>query len=185
MTDPLEDDFLSSLDAEISKVTEKSSLEARLKTLNAKVSNPRQIGKRNLISELQDVKAQLTAIQWKPISNVAFFIEQHCTSCNSTHRVFMQHMQRQVTTSGSKVDRLVRIPRPVPNYSNEVVIECRKTLICYDCADVYGFDLANPTAISFHSDKPISISSTYIQEALDVNIPETEETLDGSSDQVL
>lgn len=167
MTDDL--DILDALDAEISKVSEKARLEAKAQELKKALRNPR-LGnaRRNTAQvELKSITNQLSLIQWKPVSNVAFFNEQHCRSCNSTHHTFLQHMQRQVTTSGAKVDRLVRIPRPVPGYANEVVMQVSETFVCIECADTFGFDISSPTKMIGSHPEAIAVSKTYIQEQPD------------------
>lgn len=167
MSDDL--DFLAELDAEISKVSEKARLEERRVKLTKDLRNPRLGAARRDDAELElkSVSNQLNAIQWRPTSNVAFFNEQHCRSCNSKHHTFLQHMQRQVTTSGPKVDRLVRIPRPLSGYANEVVMQVSETFVCIDCADAFGFDVTSSTKMIGNTSEVLAVSKTYIQEQPD------------------
>lgn len=166
MTDDL--DFLVQLDAEISKVTIKSKLEAQKKaalklTNNARATLP---SRQRAREELIEIEKLLSAIIWTPVASVALFAEQSCNYCASKHRMFLQHMQREVSGKVAPTTRWRRINRPEPGLPREVLIQKSSTHMCVDCCSDFDFSFASGE-VKFVDESPFSISANYHQEEID------------------
>jgi len=161
-------DFLAELDAEIAAATNKTKLEANKKKLLAKTKN------KNLSwDELMEARAKLAEVDkildsiiWTPMAAVAFFVQQDCDACGSTHRLFLQHMEKQSTGKANPTTRWTRVRRPNPDLPTEVVIQQSKTHICADCCEDFGFRLPDGEVKFISTDAPFTISPTYEQEDL-------------------
>jgi hypothetical protein len=164
MSDDL-DDFFASLDAEVSKLTAKSRLEEEKKKLNLKVrrGDPDRQTRILIAGQIKDINQQLEAIQWRTIATVGLFQEQHCTYCGSIHRMFLQFMAKQVTTSGPKCLRFIRVDRQQVGLVHEAVMHKTKTTICPDCASDFGFDLDEASQKLGEVTEPFAIPMGYVQ----------------------
>lgn len=166
MTDDL--DFLAQLDAEISKVTVKSKLEAQKKaalklTNNARATLP---SRQRAREELIEIEKLLSAIIWSPVASVALFAEQTCSYCASKHRMFLQHMQREVSGKVAPTTRWRRINRPEPGLPREVLIQKSTTHMCVDCCSDFEFSFASGE-VKFLDELPFTTSPSYHQEEVD------------------
>jgi len=141
----MSDDIFDQLDADIARITSKTKLEEEKKRLNQHIrkTNPDRKTRILLAGEIKEINEQLDSIQWFTTATVALFQEQHCTYCGSKHRIFLQFMNRQETTSGPKVRRLVRATKSQVGLIHEVILDKTETSICADCATDFGFDLDN------------------------------------------
>jgi hypothetical protein len=167
MSDDLSlDDFFSSLDAEVSKLTAKPRLEAEKKALLQKVrkGDPDRQGRIILAGQIKEITAQLEAIQWRQIATIGLFQEQHCTFCGSIHRMFLQFMAKQEATSGPKCTRFVRSTKMEAGFPSETVLHKTKTTVCSDCAGDFGFDLDNAMTKLGEVTEPFAIPQGYVQE---------------------
>ena len=161
-------DFLAELDAEIAAVASKTKLESDKKKLLAKSKNRNLAWEEvlRLRAELAEVDKILDSIVWTPISAVAFFVQQDCDACGSTHRLFLQHMEKQSTGKANPTTRWTRVKRPNSDLPTEVVIQQSKTHICADCCEDFGFHFPSAEIKFISTEAPFTISPTYEQEDL-------------------
>lgn len=165
-----DEDFFSSLDESIAKVTNKEELLAKQSRLKKALRpSTRHNGTQHLQlgHELEQVTRQLEAIQWRSMASVALFAAQHCDNCGSDHSMFLHHMQRQQTTSGPKCQRWVRATKPDPSLPREVVKQFTVTHVCGDCCGEFGFDLEKGDIKFARDSEPFATSLTAIQEEIE------------------
>lgn len=166
MTDDF--DFLASLDAEIAQANLKPKLESDKKKLMARLRDNRisrevQAAARAGIAEID---ATLEALIWTPMAATAFFVQQDCDACGSSHHTFLQHMEKQSTGTKSPVTRWKRVRRPNPDLPCEVVVQQSTTHMCADCCDDFGFDLTFKQVKFVSTEAPFTISPNYEQDEL-------------------
>jgi hypothetical protein len=166
MTDDF--DFLASLDAEIAAATAKPKLESDRKKLMAKLRDNRlsREAAAGLRSELSAVDQMLETLVWTPMAATAFFVQQDCDSCGSSHRMFLQHMEKQSTGTHNPTTRWKRVRRPNPDLPCEVVVQQSKTHMCADCCEDFGFHFPSAEIKFISTEAPFTISSTYEQDDL-------------------
>jgi hypothetical protein len=162
------DDFLASLDAELSVLASRPKLETERKKLMSKLRDNRTSKYEGgvLKAKLSEVDATLEAMIWTPMAAVAFFAEQSCDSCGSSHRMFLQHMEKQSTGKFRPTTRWKRVSRPNPDLPTEVVIQHSVTHICFDCCEDHGFSFPSAELKFISSEAPFTISPTYEQDEL-------------------
>lgn len=166
MTDDL--DFFASLDAEIAQANLKPKLESDRKKLMARLRDNRiarevQEAARQGIA---DIDATLDSLIWTPMAATAFFVQQDCDACGSSHRMFLQHMEKQSTGTKNPTTRWKRVRRPNPDLPCEVVVQQSKTHMCADCCDDFGFSFPSAEVKFVSTDAPFTISPTYEQDEL-------------------
>ncbi len=164
-----DDDFFSALEAEIAPALAKSALLTAKDRASKTAANrllPHEL-RTKARKEVEGLAAQLSLIQWRSLANVALFAVQHCDNCASDHRLFLQHMARQVTTSGHRVERLARVPGPDTSLPREVLLQLTTTHVCSDCCGEFGYDLSSAMIRFVGQTEPFAISATYLQEELD------------------
>lgn len=166
MTDDF--DFLASLDAEIATITAKPKLESDRKKLMARLRDNRlsREAAAGIRANLADVDAMLESIIWTPMSAVAFFVQQDCDACGSSHRVFLQHMEKQSTGKVNPTTRYKRVRRPTVGLPTEVVVQQSVTHICADCCEDFGFSFPSAEIKFVSTESPFAISPTYEQDDL-------------------
>lgn len=161
-------DFLASLDAEIAAATAKPKLESDRKKLMARLRDNRlsREAAASIKSDLATVDSMLDSMIWTPMSAVAFFVQQDCDACGSTHRVFLQHMEKQSTGKANPTTRYKRVRRPSPDLPCEVVVQQTTTHICADCCEDFGFSFPSAEIKFISTEAPFTISPTYEQDDL-------------------
>ncbi len=161
-------DIFAELDAEIAQATAKPKLEKDRKALMAKLRDNRlsREAAANIRNELSAVDQMLDSIIWTPMSAVAFFVQQDCDACGSTHKVFLQHMEKQSTGTHNPTTRYKRVRRPNPDLPCEVVVQQSTTHICADCCEDFGFSFPSAEIKFVSTEAPFAISPTYEQDDL-------------------
>lgn len=168
------DDFFKELEAEIAVHTQraevkKSATAAKKRASNRQLSDDERAAAER---EFREYQAIIDAEIWRPVSSVAFFTEQVCDGCGSTHRVFLQYMEQQVDRRPSKQSnrRWMRTKLPEPSLPKTTMVQQHHTHVCADCCGDHGFSFENVDRFSFP--QAIAISQTYLQG--DINAPSEE-----------
>lgn len=160
------DDFFSQLEAQIAASTAAAKLKTdRDKAL--KLSNNMRVStavRRAALVEVAEINQLLEAEEWAVLAAVALFTEQSCDNCGSTHRVFLQFMERQALKRKSSTQRWVRTSRPTAGAPLETLIQPHQTHICADCCHDFGFVLLDAARLDC-GEMP-NVSRTYRQEDL-------------------
>jgi hypothetical protein len=137
------DDFFARMDAELAKAKEASGLKAKKAAIQQQIrkTNPDRVTRILLAGEIKAINDKIDEAAWTTVASVALFQEQHCTSCGSKHRIFLQYMAKQQTTAGPKVTRFRRVSKDHVGIIHEVMANVSTSPICADCAEEFGFDL--------------------------------------------
>lgn len=161
----MSDDFFAELEAEIAVHTQraevkKSATAAKKRAANKTLS---EVERAAADREWREYQAIIDAEIWQPLSSVAFFTEQVCDGCGSTHRVFLQYMEQQTTRRASRSHdkRWVRVKLPEPGLPKTTMVQQHHTHVCADCCVDHGFGFENADRFAFP--QAIAISQTYLQ----------------------
>lgn len=164
-------DFFAELDAEIAKVTAKTSLIKRKDEI-AKSMKDRRVGeekKQTLRAELSSIALQLQEIIWDTKANVALMTHQSC-ACGAEHRFFQHLMRRQVTRSGPRCERWQKASEVLNDLPNEVVYDFRRVSHCSSCIESHGFDLAKGTIKLSDQGQPYRMALSEFLEEVERNV---------------
>jgi hypothetical protein len=161
-------DFLASLDAEIAQATAKPKLEKDRKALMVKLRDNRlsRQAVTSLRNELSAVDQMLDSIIWTPMAAVAFFVQQDCDACGSTHKVFLQHMEKQSAGTHNPTTRYKRVRRPNSDLPCEVIVQQTTTHICADCCEDFGFSFPSAEIKFVSTEAPFAPCPTSEQDDL-------------------
>jgi len=162
------DDFLAQLDAEISAVVSRPKLESEKKKLMARLRDnriSREAQAENKL-KLSEVDAILESMIWTPMAAVALFVEQTCDSCGSSHKMFLQHMEKQSTGKHNPTTRWKRVRRPNDELPTEVIVQHSTTHMCADCCEDFGFSFPSAEIKFTSTEAPFTISPNYEQDEL-------------------
>lgn len=170
----MSDDFFQLLDAEIAEAVAKSKLKSDAQKLKKRANNMQlsPAERAEAAAEWRSVQAIVEANDWEPVYSAAFFTEQNCDGCGSTHRTFLQYMQKEESVRKRNTFRWVRVPLPMAGLPKETIIQPLITHICADCAPDHGFDPEMPETRLMPLAGGLTVSSTYVQG--DINGPQSE-----------
>lgn len=170
----MSDDFFAELEAEIAQATAKTKLKSDREAAKKAANNPHlsSASRQRASAEFRELSKLLEAEEWSIVSTVALFTEQLCDGCGSTHRVFLQYMERQSMVRKPSTQRYIRTPKPQPGAPLETLIQPHRTHICADCCEDHGFALLDANYLHATETAP-NLSTTYTQE--DINA----QTLEG------
>ena len=161
----MSDPFFDQLNAEIQQQLKKTKIVKSGKEARRKAANP--FASPTDKQEWYEQREAFEAATWLPISTVALFAEEQCDGCGSTHRIFLQFMERQVETLKPANKRLRRVTHLNHKLPKECLIHRTTTHICADCCTDHGFDLES--ALKMISTAPVAASKLYSPE--DINLP--------------
>lgn len=165
----MSDDFLAELEAEIAadlaKASRKSAVETARKA-SRDMTKSKEVRERHL-ADYKALQALLEAEQWQIDAVCAMFSEQVCDGCGSTHRTFLQFMERHSMVKKPTTLRWVRVTSARKDIPRETLIQPMTTHICGDCCEDHGFALEGPSRSELPIRDFISTSTSYTQE--DIN----------------
>lgn len=164
----MSDDFFAELEAEIAVATAKSKVRTDREAAKKAANNPRlpQAARLRAKEDYLELSKILEAEEWQIVSTVALFTEQQCDGCGSSHRVFLQYMERQSMVKKPSTQRYLRTPKPTTGAPLETLIQPHRTHICADCCEDHGFALLEASYLA-PSETAANLSTTYTQE--DIN----------------
>lgn len=164
-------DFLEELEAELSVNLEKIQREKAAEAARKAANNMRmpKAFREQSKEEYLALKAQIEADQWAVEASVAMFTEQRCDGCGSTHRTFLQYMERQYIVKKPSTLRWVRVTSARADVPRETLVQPMTTHICADCCEDHGFALEGPSRSDLPARGLITTSTTYAQD--DINGP--------------
>ena len=155
-------DFLEELNAELSQVLDKQKRKAEAEKLRRKSKDFRQTteGRAAAHAKASVLEAEIEADRWQIIATGALFHHQHCTGCDSDHKVFVQFMEHHQLISKPSTMKWVRALALRPALPRETLIQSTTTPICPECALDHGFFPENPDKIE-RTVAGIGPSTTY------------------------